>query len=133
MRLRHKVEIVTACAVVPCVLELLPTSSVLRWLGRVPPRRRGADGDAIGAARLAYHVDRVLARAPAMWHYTCLRRATVLAVLLRRDGHTADVVFGVRRRADGSLEAHAWLRCDDEEPFLEPGDVSGYQALRGAS
>lgn len=136
MRLRQKVEIVVACVVVPCALELFSASRVLRWLERLPPRRprnTGTGGDAIGGPRLAHHVDRLLMRAPAVWHYTCLRRTVVLAALLRRDGRRADVVFGVRRRADGSLEAHAWLRCGDEEPFLEHGDVSGYEALRGAS
>jgi hypothetical protein len=129
MRWRHKLEIVAACVVVPCALEVLPASRVLQWVRRVPPR----PGDAIGAARLAHHVDRLLVGAPGPWHYTCLRRAVALAALLRRDGRDADVVFGVRRNRDGSLEAHAWLRCGNEEPFLEHGDVSSYQVLSGAS
>ena len=127
MRFRHKVEIVAACALVPCALELFPASRVLEGLRRLRRRR----GDTLGAERMAHHVDRILARAPGVWRYTCLRRAAVLAALLRRDGRDAEVVFGVRRRADGSLEAHAWLRCGDEEPFLERGDVTSYQALTG--
>lgn len=72
-------------------------------------------------------------RAPWIWHYTCLRRATVLAALLKRDGRDAEVVFGARRRSNGELEAHAWLRCDGEDPFLEHGDVRSYQPLRTSS
>jgi len=125
MRLRHKVEIVAACAAVPCLLELVPATRVLAWIRRVPRRR----GDAIGPARLAHHVDRLLARARGPWHYTCLRRASVLALLLRREGRDAEVCFGVRRAADGALDAHAWLRCGGEEPFLERRDLSGFERL----
>jgi hypothetical protein len=106
LRFGRKVEIVAACAIVPCALEVLPASTVLRWLKRVPRRR----GDAIAPGRMAHHVDRLLMRAPLVWHYTCLRRATVLAFLLRRDGRDADVVLGARRRAGGELEAHACVK-----------------------
>jgi len=126
MRFARKFEIVLACATVPCALELLPASTVLRWVRQAPRRR----GDAIAPARIAHHVDRLLIRAPWVWHYTCLRRATVLALLLRRDGRDADVVLGARRGAGGELEAHAWVRCDGEDPFLEHGDVRSYRALR---
>lgn len=129
MRFARKAEIVLACAVVPCALEVLPASTVLRWLDRIPHRR----GQAFGPSRIAHHVDRLLMRAPWIWHYTCLRRATVLAFLLRRDGRDADVVFGARRRVDGRLEAHAWLRCGGEDPFLEHGDVRSYEPLRTSS
>ncbi len=129
LRFGRKVEIVLACAVVPCALEVLPASTVLRWLKRTPRR----NGDAIAPGRIAHHVDRLLIRAPWVWHYTCLRRAAVLAALLRRDGRDADVVLGARRRADGELEAHAWVRCDGEDPFLEHGDVRSYRALRTPS
>lgn len=125
MRLRHKMEIVVACAAVPCLIELLPATTVLRWIGSVPRRA----GDAIGPQRLAHHVDRLLARAPGPWHYTCLRRAAVLALLLRRDGRHAEVCFGVRRTAAGALDAHAWLRCGGEEPFLEHRDLSEFERL----
>ena len=126
MRFARKAEIVFACAVLPCALEVLPASTVIRWLDRVPRRR----GEAFGPSRIAHHVDQLLMRAPWIWHYTCLRRATVLAFLLRRDGRDAEVVFGARRRADGRLEAHAWLRCGGEDPFLEHGDVRSYEPLR---
>jgi len=125
MRWRDRLEIGAACAVVPCLLELVPATRALGWLARVPPRHGGA----ISPERLAFHVDRILHRAPWIWHHTCLRRAAVLAVLLRRDRRDADVVLGVRKRSDGSLEAHAWLRCGAEEPFLERGDITPYERL----
>ncbi|MGH7649454.1 MAG: lasso peptide biosynthesis B2 protein [Gemmatimonadaceae bacterium] len=129
MRFARKAEIVLACAVVPCALEVLPASTVLGLLKRVPRR----NGQAFAPSRIAHHVDRLLMRAPWVWHYTCLRRATVMAALLRRDGRDADVVIGARRRSNGELEAHAWLRCGGEDPFLEHGDVRSYQPLRTPS
>ena len=62
-----------------------------------------------------------------------LRRAAVLAYLLRRGGYDASVVIGVRRRDAGSLEAHAWLACDGRDPFLEPSDsIATFQPLNRA-
>lgn len=124
MRFRDKVEIVATCAVVPCLLELAPASRVLRWLGRVPPRGRPA----APPARLAAHVDRILARGPWIWRYTCLRRAAVLTVLLRREGLDAEVVIGARRVA-GALEAHAWVRWGAEEEGR--GDGEFVELVRG--
>jgi hypothetical protein len=90
-------------------------------------RRTGAPSD---PRRVAESVDRILYRLPSLWHHTCLRRATVIALLLRRDGRNADVVLGVRRGASGKIEAHAWLRCDGVEPFLgSADDVNPYARL----
>jgi hypothetical protein len=125
-RVRDALELTAACAIVPCALELCSASSVLRWIERVPART----GTAASPPTLAFYVDRVLARAPFVWRRTCLRRAAVLAVLLRRAGHDASVVLGARRKPDGAVEAHAWVRCDGVEPFLEPGDVESFAPLR---
>jgi hypothetical protein len=125
VRLRTKLEIVTACFAVPCALELLPGDRTFRWLARVP---RG--GEEVAPALLAFHVDRLLHRGRWIWRHSCLRRAAILAVLLRRSGHDARVVIGVRRVAAGELEAHAWLACDREEPFLEPpGSIATFHPL----
>ena len=128
MRLRTKLEIVSACVVVPCALELLPGSRSLAWLARTR-----ASGESVAPGLLAFHVDRILHRGPWIWRHSCLRRAAVLAYLLRRGGHNASVVIGVRRSEAGALEAHAWLACDGREPFLEPPDsVATFQPLSRA-
>ncbi len=128
MRLRTKIEIVTACAAVPCALELLPADRAFAWLARVP-----SGGERVSPTLLAFHVDRILHRGKGVWRHSCLRRATVLALLLRRAGHDARVVFGVRRESDGVLEAHAWIACDGEEPFLEPAEsIATFQPLSPA-
>ena len=128
MRLRTKIEIVTACAAVPCALELLPANRAFAWLALVP-----AGGERVSPKLLAFHVDKILHRGRGIWRHSCLRRATVLALLLRRAGHDARVVIGVRREGAGALEAHAWIACDGEEPFLEPADsIATFQPLSPA-
>lgn len=117
MRLRTKLEIVSACVVVPCALELFSAKRSFAWLSRVTPK-----GERVAPTLLAYNVDRILHRAPWIWHHSCLRRAAVLVYLLKRAGHDASVVIGVRRSDSGALEAHAWLACDGRDPFLEPSD-----------
>jgi hypothetical protein len=129
MRLRHGFEIATACLIFPCALELLSASRVMRAVARVPRRR----GPAAEPGELARYVDALLRRLPWIWRRTCLRRAVTLAVLLRRDGRDAEVVIGVRRSPAGELEAHAWLRCDGEEPFLESGPTDCFMPLRRAT
>ena len=130
VRVRDKVEIALACATVPVALELFSATRTLRWIARLSPRA----SEEVPPARVARHVDRILARLPGPWHRTCLRRAAVMASLLRRAGHDVEVVFGVRRAANGRVEAHAWLRCDGEEPFLEPHDAIGdFEPLRHPS
>jgi hypothetical protein len=125
VRLRTKLEIVTACAAVPCALELFSANRAFAWLARVP-----ASGERVSPALLAFHVDRILHHGKGIWRHSCLRRAAVLALLLRRSGHDASVVIGVRRDAAGTLEAHAWLACDGREPFLEPSDsIATFQPL----
>ncbi|MEP7088324.1 MAG: lasso peptide biosynthesis B2 protein [Gemmatimonadota bacterium] len=120
MRLRTKLEIVSACVVVPCALELLSAKRSFAWLSRI-----SAGGESVAPSLLAFNVDRILHRAPWFWRHSCLRRAAVLTYLLRRGGHDASVVIGVRRSGEGALEAHAWLACDGHDPFLEPSDSIG--------
>jgi hypothetical protein len=128
VRLRTKLEIVSACAAVPCALELFSADRAFAWLARVP-----SGGERVTPAQLAFHVDRILHRGKWVWRYSCLRRASVLALLLRRAGHDARVMIGVRRSEAGELEAHAWIACDGTEPFLEPADsIATFQPLSRA-
>jgi len=125
---RDKAEIVLACALLPLALQLFAATRTLGWVRRMPRRR----GPSPAPEDLARGVDRVLDAAPGLWHYSCLRRAVVLAALLRRAGRGAEVVIGVRRAPAGGFEAHAWLRCDGVEPYLEPGPVTSFLELRPA-
>ena len=125
MKLARKLEIGSACAVIPVLLEVMPASRVLRWIARIPPRA----GERVAPERLAFHVGRLLQRAPLLWHYSCLRRAAVLAALLRREGVAADVAIGVRRTAAGAVVAHAWVRREDGVPYLEGEGVQDFVEL----
>jgi hypothetical protein len=80
--------------------------------------------------QLARYVDGVLRRLPWIWNRTCLRRAAVLAVLLRREGRDARVIIGVRKSPAGELEGHAWVACDGVDPYLEPSDTDSFTLLR---
>ena len=128
MTRRDKAEIILACALLPPLLEVSSAARLLRWVRRVP--RRGSPSPA--PEDLARGVDRVLNAAPGVWHHTCLRRAVVLAALLKRGGREAEVVIGVRRASGGEFEAHAWLRSEGVEPYLEPGPVGSFSELRPA-
>jgi hypothetical protein len=125
----RRLELLIACLVVPPALELFSGTRVLTVVRRIPARR----GTPADPRMIARQVDAVLARLPWVWSRTCLRRAVVLAALLRREGRAADVVIGVRRSSAGELEAHAWLRCDGVDPYLEAGDTSTYAPLAGAA
>ena len=128
MRARDKAEILAASALLPVALALFSGTRTLAWVRGIPRRA----GTSPAPAQLASAVDRVLDRAPALWHHTCLRRAVILTALLRRAGRDAEVVMGVRRAAGGRLEAHAWIRCDGIEPYLEPSPVDSFATLRPA-
>ena len=125
-QLGHRLEAVAAALILPAALELCSAARLLQWIQRLPRRRRAGDNP----VALAELVDALLARLPWIWRRTCLRRAVVLAALLKRGGHTAEVLIGVRRSEAGELEAHAWLRCDGVEPYLEPGPTGAWTTLR---
>jgi hypothetical protein len=129
MRGLTRAELVAFSLLLPPALELFSATRVFRTIERLQPRR-GARTD---PALLAAAIDKVLLRLPLIWRRTCLRRSAVLVALLRREGCDARVVIGVRRSEDGALEAHAWVRCDGEEPFLEDAPERAFAVLRPAS
>jgi hypothetical protein len=129
VRLRDKAEIVAACVVIPPALEMFAATKTLDWVRSLRPRKRPSPPP----ESLASAVDRVLMRAPGPWHHTCLRRAVTIAALLRRAGREPEVIFGVRRTTDGALEAHAWLRCDGIDPYLEPPTTDRFEPLTRAA
>ena len=125
VRLSQWGELVAACLILPCALELFPATRVFEAVSRVP-KRRGVNAD---PTELAQHVDALLLRLPWIWRRTCLRRAVVIATLLRRNGRAPEIVIGVRKGADAALQAHAWLRCDGVDPYLEHGNIMSYTPL----
>ncbi|MEP6833627.1 MAG: lasso peptide biosynthesis B2 protein [Gemmatimonas sp.] len=99
------------------VPPLLHVVAVHRLAARWSTRRNGYAAPPIEV--LADEVDAWLTRLPWPWRSTCLKRASILYALLRRSGEPVELHIGVKREADKSLAAHAWL-VRDGQPYLEP-------------
>lgn len=121
--------------VVAQAAALLPVTSVLlRALGYGATRRLYARAAAAFAPRavaaddprrIARSVDAIAMRyAPAR---TCLARALVLELALRRRGFRPELRFGARRAGDG-IAAHAWVELDG----VVLGRVPAYEPLEPA-
>jgi hypothetical protein len=103
---------------IPPLLALASFQRVASMLERGWPKVDLGGGARVDA-ELAAFVDGVLHRLPGPWRHTCLKRAAVLFHLLRGAGRDVQLLIGVRRGADGGMEAHAWLTRAGE-PYLEP-------------
>jgi len=124
LSLRWRARAMFAAAAIPPLVHAIPLNRLSRWLSR--PGRRD---DGLNDEHLAGWVDRVLLRAPFLWHYTCLKRGAVLFLLLRRAGRAVRLHIGVRKD-EQTLRAHAWLVLDGR-PYLEHDDhtVTTYQEI----
>ena len=60
----------------------------------------------IPGGRIAYLINAAANRIPRT---TCLPRALVAQILLRRHGHHAELHIGVAKDPSGSFQAHAWV------------------------
>lgn len=87
---------------------------------RTPLGRVGAPANDVGRVYRRIGAGSRIAERP-----TCLQRALGLTRMLRRHGHPARLVIGVR--GGGTLEAgHAWVVLDDS-PFEEPAErIAGF-------
>ena len=92
LSLRWRARAMFAAAAIPPLVHAIPLNRLSRWLSR--PGRRD---DGLNDEHLAGWVDRVLLRAPFLWHYTCLKRGAVLFLLLRRAGRAVRLHIGVRK------------------------------------
>lgn len=88
-------------------LTCLPYGSVARLVARIPARHRTPDE--VSPERCARAVRRASRLVPGPG---CLPQAIAAQCLLRRDGWSSQIVFGVAHGKDGGLEAHAWLSND---------------------
>jgi hypothetical protein len=87
-----------------------------RWARRLAGT--AAHQNSVPHVALAEWVDRFLGVLPWPWRRTCLKRCISLYHLLAAAGHPVGLHIGVRRSAEGGLQAHAWL-VDDGVPYLE--------------
>lgn len=110
---------------VPPLLHVLP---VHRLAARMNVRKANYSESPNEA--LARYVDDWLHRFPWPWKWTCLKRATILFALLRRSGTDVQLHIGVRRDANRTFAAHAWL-VQNGVPYLEPeaSEFASYQVI----
>jgi hypothetical protein len=99
---------------VPPLLHLMPVDRLVKRLGA---RHRNYSDPPVQT--LADEVDAWLTRLPWPWRTTCLKRASILYALLRRSGDDVQLHIGVKREADRTFAAHAWLMREGR-PYLEP-------------
>ena len=88
-------------------LTCLSYGSIALLVARIPARPRTHDETA--PERCARAVRRASRFVPGS---SCLPQAIAAQCLLRREGWTSQIVFGVARDKDGDLDAHAWLSND---------------------
>jgi hypothetical protein len=102
----------------PVLLRALPIDRALALLtpGSLPEAR---DGGSLAAIEQV--TDRLTRDTPGL-QTACLKRAAMRYVLLRRHGHAASFVIGVRPGGVDGFEAHAWVTLDGA-PIMERAAV----------
>jgi len=75
--------------------------------------------------RAAFFIDRMAARVP--WRADCLVQALAGRRWLQKEGIPSRISVGATRDREGSLEAHAWLLCEDR--IVLGGDVTRFKVL----
>ena len=85
---------------------------------------RGRRGDPADVLRAAHRALRVLARMRLRWwRNTCLYRALVECLVLRRYGIACRVELGVARSGE-TIGAHAWVARGNGEPEPDAGSMA---------
>jgi Transglutaminase-like superfamily len=98
-------------------LTLFSYGRIAQLVARIPARRRIQAGTS--PERCARAISRASRLVPGRG---CLPQAVATQCLLRREGLTSHIVFGVAQSKDGGLEAHAWLWNDGR--ILVGGEIA---------
>ena len=104
---------------------LVRIQPLTRVLSLATPRSKPGRNK-ISNQRMAELLDLLLEREIFVFTPTCWKRAAVLYRYVSMNGTHAQIVFGVRKEADGILNGHAWLESS-RQPILEK-DPPQYQA-----
>jgi hypothetical protein len=108
-------------------VEVFPLPRALRLLS-TKPRLPTETPEGKTQKRLADAIDLLLKTELFILKPVCWKRAAVLHRYLALNGIATQILFGVRRDADGSVSGHAWLEAGGK-PILEttpPGYVVTY-------
>ncbi len=112
-------------------LRLAPAGAILRWVRRGGSGQPGASRERAAEARTVERVCWAVLAATrhAPLRFLCFPQALAAHVMLRIRGVESQVIYGVRRSAEGKLRAHTWLRVGDRtvlggetEPLFTPVD-----------
>lgn len=98
-------------------LNRLSTAAARREAGR-PVELEECD-------KTAFFISRMATRVP--WRADCLVQALAGRRWLEKEGISSRISVGAARGPDGSLEAHAWLLCQDR--VVLGGDVTRFNVL----
>jgi hypothetical protein len=128
---RLAVEAMALLVFVWLALRLLPFLTLRGLLSGYAARlHRSSRAASVEPERIARVVRAVADRAP--FSITCLVRALVSDAMLRRSGFDSQLRIGVRlggSRVTRSLEAHAWVECEDRIVGGELENLDDYAVL----
>lgn len=74
------------------------------------PRAEEREDSRFWARQVARRIERLAWFVPGA---TCLTQALALQFVLARTGHASILHIGVRKDAEGTFSAHAWVTCND--------------------
>jgi hypothetical protein len=112
----------TACRIAVRFSSYSRTSALVSWASGRAGRREASPDDCRIALLRAVRVCRATG---------CLARAMAAQAMLRRSGYAATLTFGVQRRSDTKIAAHAWIDCEGLIVSGAP-EADQYVALLGA-
>lgn len=115
-------------SVTAIILQLIPYASVQRWLARPIPSP-GASGSTSrhSMERIIWSVVTASRFVPGT---TCLTQALVCARMLHREGHVAELHFGVAKERGNGILAHAWLESGGRIVLGGTSEAQHYTHLR---
>lgn len=121
------IETFALLAAVQLGLYFLPFQTLRRFLDRLITGWRSFSFTAHpAAARIPWAVRMASGYIPKS---TCLPQALVTHFLLLRHGYPADLKIGAAKKADGTLEAHAWVVSEQQIVIGALHDLDRYILL----
>lgn len=110
----------------------LPTLDAVQVRQRKPGKRSAHPVDTNHAhaaqiiARVQWAVPRAAKHVP--WRSDCLVQATAGQNWLQKHNILSEIDLGARRLPNGALDAHAWLKCQDQ--VITGGDITTFVPFR---
>lgn len=94
------------------MIVIMPFRLIARRLGRTRAESSSLAGKGEGLARTISWAVRTASRY-SLWRSTCLTQAMAAKMMLRRRQLPNTLYLGLAKDEEGTLRAHAWLRCGE--------------------